>query len=301
MTCFSPNKRPNCREILERKHLWALDEKEFEINDKLIAFIESKVFEENFTVYSMLELKLKLYITKNMFAKNDYFKNKFGEIQELGKGSFGKVVKANKIEENQIFAVKIIEIESENKNEIIKEFMNYSLIHELRLRNECLVKCIQIWCEESSNFQNLVTVYIQMELCDKTLDDFVQEIDLDSNLKLNGVLTTIGYYIASEIFIEILEGVHYLHRKLGRCLVHGGLKPSNILLKMHSKGELFVKIAEFGFSAIHEFVEQSSPIPENEYTPTGDIDFELYVGNSQTDTYGLAIILQTLFSLKINE
>jgi hypothetical protein len=30
-----PRKRPNCEEILEKKDLWALDEKELEINDEV--------------------------------------------------------------------------------------------------------------------------------------------------------------------------------------------------------------------------------------------------------------------------
>jgi hypothetical protein len=52
-----------------------------------------------------------------------------------------------------------------------------------------------------------------MELCDKTLDDVIKEFDKESHLKTNGTLTTVGYYIASQIFIEILEGVNYLHKQ----------------------------------------------------------------------------------------
>jgi hypothetical protein len=51
-----------------------------------------------------------------------------------------------------------------------------------------------------------------MELCDKTLEDIIDEIDCESNLKANETLSTIGYYISSQLFNEILECVQYLHK-----------------------------------------------------------------------------------------
>ncbi len=77
-----------------------------------------------------------------------------------------------------------------------------------------MVTHFDAWLQESvvSN-QSGISHYIQMELCDKTLDDVIKEFDKESHLKTNGTLTTVGYYIASQIFIEILEGVNYLHKQ----------------------------------------------------------------------------------------
>jgi hypothetical protein len=52
-----------------------------------------------------------------------------------------------------------------------------------------------------------------MELCDKTSGDVIKEFDKESNLKTNGTLTTVSYYIEIQIFIQILEGVNYLQKK----------------------------------------------------------------------------------------
>ncbi len=75
-------------------------------------------------------------------------------------------------------------------------------------------------------------------------------------MKNNGTLTKVGYYIASQIFIQILEGVNYLHKK-NPPLIHRDLKPANILLKICDQNGFCVKIADFGLITIHEFSEKS--------------------------------------------
>jgi serine/threonine protein kinase len=58
----------------------------------------------------------------------------------------------------------------------------------------------------------------------------INEFDKESHLKTNGTLTALGFYIASEVFLQILEGVNYLHKK-DSSLIHRDLKSANILLK----------------------------------------------------------------------
>jgi serine/threonine protein kinase len=82
-----------------------------------------------------------------------------------------------------------------------------------------------------------------MEFCDKTLEEVIDEFNNDLNLKNDGLLTTIGYYISSKIFIGILEGVNHLHKKYP--LIHRDLKPANILLKRCESNSFCVKIADF--------------------------------------------------------
>ncbi len=116
--------------------------------------------------------------------------------------------------ESEYSAIKRIEFTSVDKNEIIREYLNYRIITRNCSEKEYLVAHFDAWLQESlvSN-QSGISLYIQMELCDKTLDDVIKEFDKESHLKTNGTLTTVGYYIASQIFIEILEGVNYLHKQ----------------------------------------------------------------------------------------
>jgi serine/threonine protein kinase len=76
----------------------------------------------------------------------------------------------------------------------------------------------------------IIYIYIEMEYYDKILVELINEFDSQINLKSNETLSTIGYYIASRIFIEILEGINYLHIQ-NPPLIHRDLKLTNILLK----------------------------------------------------------------------
>jgi hypothetical protein len=53
-----PFKRPNCGEILEEKHLWALNKNEFECEKELIENLNLKLENEKFYIHSVFELEL---------------------------------------------------------------------------------------------------------------------------------------------------------------------------------------------------------------------------------------------------
>jgi serine/threonine protein kinase len=77
-----------------------------------------------------------------------------------------------------------------------------------------------------------------MELCEQTLDEFITSIEA-IKLEENNVSIDLKYYISSAIYIEILEGVNYLH-KLNPQIIHRDLCPENILLRIGS--DLSVRI-----------------------------------------------------------
>jgi serine/threonine protein kinase len=88
-----------------------------------------------------------------------------------------------------------------------------------------------------------------MEYCPKTMNDMITQIEVD--FKCGDLLNLLGYYIASELFIEFLEGVDFLHN-LNPPIIHRDLNPKNILVT-NSKNGKFVKIADFGLIALHRF------------------------------------------------
>jgi serine/threonine protein kinase len=139
-----------------------------------------------------------------------------------------------------------------------------------------------------------------MELCHKTLKDAIKELTNDSYLKSTESLTTIGYYIASQIFIQILEGVNQLHKQ-NPPLIHRDLKPANILLKKDYRKGFRIKIADIGLMVIHKYSEQSHTMDRGtpKYMAPEVISSRNYKTNA--DIFSLGVVFQELLGLEMNE
>jgi serine/threonine protein kinase len=202
--------------------------------------------------------------------------------------------------EKDYSAIKRIEFTSVDKNEIIREYLNYKIITRNYSKNEYLVKHFDAWFEENTVENVLkISLYIDMELCDKTLDEIIKEFTKDSKLKSTESLTTIGYYIASQIFIQILEGVNYLHKQ-NPPLIHRDLKPANILLKKCDQKGFCVKISDFGLMVIHDFPDKSHTLDKGttKYIAPEVINNKNY--DTKADIYSLGVIFENIFSLNMN-
>jgi calcium-dependent protein kinase len=136
-----------------------------------------------------------------------------------------------------------------------------------------------------------------MELCDTTLENIMYEMEKDSNFKVDGILTPIGYYIASQLFIEILECVQHLHK---HNIIHRDLKPDNIMLKWNRHNKRFIKICDFGLIAVHAFTEQlhSSNRGQIKYMAP-EVDSKIY--DIKADIYSLGVIFQQLLDVCYDE
>jgi serine/threonine protein kinase len=200
--------------------------------------------------------------------------------------------------ESEYSAIKKIEFFLVDKNEIIREYLNYKIITRNYSENEYLVEHFVAWFEESVVLnQSGISLYIQMELCDKTLDDVINELKNDSILKTSETLTTIGYFIVSQIFIQILKGADYLHKQ-NPPLIHRDLKPANILLKKCDRKGFCIKIADFGYMTLHKFSDQSHSKDKGtpKYTAPEVISGKKY--DIKADIFSLGVIFENLFDLE---
>ena len=75
----------------------------------------------------------------------------------------------------------------------------------------------------------------------------------------NQAMNSIEYFISMKIFRQITEALNYLHSLKPEPLIHGNLKPENILIGM-SCNKRICKLADFGLS---KFIEDYF-----EYHPT---------------------------------
>jgi serine/threonine protein kinase len=177
-------------------------------------------------------------------------------------------------------------------NEILEKFLRSYIIYNIE--SEFLVQYYDVWFEyiNENDRNDGLLLYIKMELCDKTLRDVINEINQNIEIKSNETLTPIGYYIASELFIEILESVHFLHKQ-NPPIIHKDLRPENILLKKVKESERFIKIGD-------EFTKQSH---SNDKKIRDYMAFELLKGRKYditADIYSLGVIFEELFNIDIN-
>jgi hypothetical protein len=226
----------------------------------------------------------KLVEFEDKLVKNGFYSKHFQEINQLGSGSFGSVYKVKGWGEYS--AIKRIKFTSVVGNEeIIREYLNYNILRRNCFNNEYLVKHFDAWFEKSVVTKpSRISLFIQMELCDKTLDDLIEKFDRDSHLKTNGMLTPVGYYIASQIFIQI----------------HRDLKPANILVKQDKAKGLCIKIADFGLIAIHKYFGQSHTSDKGTLKYMApEAEHKEY--DTKADIYSLGVIFKELTDCDIDE
>ena len=114
--------------------------------------------------------------------------------QQIGHGGFGKVYQV--FSQTQNYAIKKILINEETKTDEINELQIMK-----QLKSDFVVKLYDFWTKIEDNFTFL---YIQMELCDQTLKDIIEE-------KNPSIPQIIHYIIRTEIFRQLLFALNYLH------------------------------------------------------------------------------------------
>jgi serine/threonine protein kinase len=266
--------------------------------ENILIPIENKLksFNEILVHYSgnCLEMSEKFIKFNDLFITDGFYEREFDEIEKIGEGSYGKVFTVNFKGKTEKWAIKKLSLEKEFKTDILRKMSNFSVV--FRIVSQYVVKHRYSWLE-TNRTNDKITLYIMMDLCDKTLKQLMDQIKSDSNNKTKESLTQIGYYIASQLFIEILECVEFLHKNK---IIHRDLNPYNIMIKKNGENNRFIKICDFGLIAIHKFAQQSHTQDRGhiKYAAPEVLDGRKY--DLKADIYSLGRILQNLFDIDIN-
>jgi hypothetical protein len=247
--------------------------------------------------------------------RNGEYITYFDEISIISYGGMGVVIKALDKLDGALYAIKKIPLEEEDLKETIGE------IHLLvNLKCKFVVECISAWVEDNYMLKenvndlfmyngNLVSnhkiynqykvllLHIQMELCQQTLRETIAQIHDKLETKTSKLLTPLAYYVASELFIEILECVDYLHSQYP-AIIHRDLKPSNILITFGNNGR-FVKLADFGLATVHkdEGESHTKEMGTMKYVAPEVMISSKY--DTRADIYSLGLIVRELFEIEL--
>ncbi|KRZ24660.1 Membrane-associated tyrosine- and threonine-specific cdc2-inhibitory kinase wee-1.3, partial [Trichinella pseudospiralis] len=149
----------------------------------------------------------------------EYLLQCFTDIKRIGQGSFGEVFSVTSLDDGEQYAVKR-SIEGFRNSLDRRLKLDEVEKHEMLPPHPNFVQFVRGWEECGS-------LYIQTELCDRTLSDYANKIHDVPEL-------TVWYFL-----IDLLSALKHLH---DNRLVHLDLKPENIFL---TKDEI-CKVGDFG-------------------------------------------------------
>ena len=122
-------------------------------------------------------------------------------------------------------------------------------------------------------------LFIQMELCNKSLTQYLE-------------LEKFNYNTRISIFKDIIKGLDYLHEN---NIIHRDIKPSNILFSKNG----VIKISDFGMSIKHESILNKDFVGSDifgTYLYTSPLSLKENIYSKYTDIYSVGIILYELLN-----
>ena len=175
------------------------------------------------SISSMINFNSDIFIQK---LENDPF-FEYSKEKLIGKGTFGEVFLVRHNITGAIRAIKVID-----KNNKEEELTDEEILNEINILKKIdhpnIVKLFEFYSNKS-------TYYLILEFCEGgNLYEFVDENKLSE-------------FQVIYIMFQILSAMNYCHNM---NILHGDLKPDNILIKKSECGLCRVKICDFGTSHI---------------------------------------------------
>ncbi|CAG2179324.1 unnamed protein product, partial [Oppiella nova] len=239
----------------------------------------------------------------DLYVQNERMTREFDANTEfIGNGTFGQVFKAQHLIDQKEYAIKTIIIKEGNLVKgTVRELYDLT-IKELKVwaKLDCdhFTQYRSSWLEAGHKNKELVlTVHVQMDLCWFTLEGAIHKMRTHFDRQVNQFLPTLGYYMASELLIEILEGIDYLHNSRPP-IMHRDIKPKNILIKGSPYGR-FIKLADFGLATEHlkESMTHTQAMGTDKYMPP-EVRLSRYYG-TKADMYSIGVTVHELFNFDL--
>ena len=165
-------------------------------------------------------------------AKEDY-NIYYEKLERIGKGSYGKVHRVKDKKTNELKAIKIIDIENDDTNEVDEGIKR--VINELKNMKKCS-EYNEFSAKYYEYFRDKNEFIIVMELCDDNLDNILKK-------RKKG-------FSSEEIQKMMIDLNETFKIMVNYNIVHRDIKLQNILIKYidNEKKDFIVKLTDYGIS-----------------------------------------------------
>ena len=213
----------------------------------------------------------------------------FEILQPLGKGGFAKVIKVCSLINHRIYAMKIIDLNNNDKFTAnlldMEKYYNNEIELITKLNHQNIVKYYKSFTENNK-------IYIIMEYFDNgDLDNYIKALKEDKNKEENIKKEEIW-----NIFYQCMSGLNYLH-SMG--VIHRDISPQNIFMTKNK----IIKIGDFGVSAKFKDKEILKKITSLKDTVVGKAEFmapevsnKCY--NEKSDIFSMGCVFYKILFLK---
>lgn len=288
-------------------------------NKYLIANILGEIFTTS-QIKNLLDYNQVINVQHNRYLQE------YQEIEQIGSGGFSTVYSARNYLDNNIYAIKKIQLNSiSDFNNILKEIQilaSFDSAYIIRYYTSWIEICPKT---QQHNIQNISTSSANSYL--ESYDSLTQSTDITdyvsqnpeinqsrelvkyTNMMENILTTDNNYYlyiqmqlcqptlkvwletkydqnIALNIFKQIVYGLSYIHSK---NIIHRDLKPSNIFINQ-TENNYIAKIGDFGLATTHyESKKHTNNCGTLLYAAPEQINSTEY--DNRTDIYSLGLIL----------
>lgn len=158
------------------------------------------------------------------------------KIAILGQGGSGTVYKVLHKKTMSIYALKVLKVDQNDVNIHLQAACEAEILKQVD--SQYIITCLAVFDNHFAGVK-----------CGGSLCFVMEYMEGGSLQDVLRVQERLPEHVISGVAKRVLEGLHYLH---GMQIVHGDIKPSNLLV--NDKGE--IKIADFGVSHVVEMTHE---------------------------------------------